>query len=148
MQNKLKEWMNEASKVGVTLEYSPDDMCLMYKGFKLSYRNQEYKIKDMTRSDFYTDVEPHHLDILMEHGFIKGADMINYQRNIKRVENEIKTLENLHNNRDEYEDKVESNPKFFKKKIRNCEDKIDKHTNNLFFYKSKVQQYEERNNII
>ena len=144
-----KIWFEEAVKYGLTI-YTVRDTdinYIVYKGFKITKTEGRYFIQDIRLNDFYTNVDKKQIITLKENGFIKGADIISYERNKRRIAKYISLLEKLYENKEEYVKKYNNNASFYEKKLNNCREGILKYSDLLFFYKAKILQHEIKYNL-
>lgn len=138
----LKLCYDEAVRSGIHIYSDKDCEFLIYKGFKISKFESSYEIHDVRINDFYEDVSKKDLEMFDVHGFLKGADIICYERNKVRYVKYIKKLEKIYEKRTDFRCKYDENPKFYEKGLNNCEEGILKYTDLLFFYKAKILQHE------
>ena len=144
-----KIWFEESVKYGLTI-YTVRDTdinFIVYKGFKITKTEGRYFIQDIHLNDFYTNVDKKQIITLKENGFIKGADIISYERNKRRIAKYISLLEKLYENKEEYVKKYNTNESFYEKKLNNCREGILKYSDLLFFYKAKILQHEIKYNL-
>ena len=139
--DNLREWYEQAAKV--TLVHKAfGSTFVIYKGFKISsFDDGSFEIFDTRFSDVYTKVSLKDMKVFKSKGFIKGANLLMYDRDVKRVKDYTKKLEKLYSERDKYNQKLETNVSFYSKRIKNCEDSIQSNLDLLFFYSSRVKQF-------
>lgn len=143
----VQKWFEESKdKVRVFIQTDEQEY-IIYKGFKITKFSSGYKIQDVRLSDFYSEVKESHFKILVKHGFIRGADAIVYTRNKKRVRTYTKKIEELYDQRKEYQKNLKKNKAFYEKKLRNCQENINKNIDLLFLYKSRISNHESKYNI-
>lgn len=145
----LKLWFEEVFSSGLLQNTSSNINYIIYRGFKLSKNEDDYKIEDVRFSDFYEPVREKDLEILTKLGFLKGADWISHSRNVRRVKIYTRLIERLYNNKKDYKSKLRplKTRAFYQKKLRNCQENIHKTIDLLFLYESKVNQHIEKYNL-
>jgi hypothetical protein len=146
--NILEKWYEELMGNSMGSYNSKGSECLFYKGFKLTKTLDGYKLEDIRLSDFYDPVKKKDYDVLMELGFIKGADTIVNNRNIKRVRIYTRIIERLYEDKKEYKSNLRplKTRVFFQKKLRNCQENINKNIDLMFLHKSQINQYNSKYN--
>ena len=145
--DKARQWFNEAVENRQKVFATSDSDFIIYKGFKITKSiDGNYEIQDVRMNDFYSKVMEKDFIILTNLGFIKGADKISYERNLRRVAIYTKKLEKLYTEREMCKKKLPTNVKFYEKKLKNCQENIGKYIDLMFFYKSQVVQYEQVKN--
>lgn len=142
----IKEWLEEYLSSGIgKLHKTKKYNFIIYKGFKITHHldSDTYEIVDVRYNDFYTELEPRDFRFLHCHGFVKGVDLLMYERDRERFEYstghlEIKYQErdDMKRNRDMYSDRR------FRVKSEGIEKSIREHTDNLFFYGTRMRQIE------
>lgn len=142
----IKQFYREIKKSKINIHVDGLTTFAIYKGFKVSKTNDEYLLQDVRSSDFYDTVKPKHLDMLKSLGFIKGADTIVYNRDLRRVQSYTSLLEKLYKNRKLYEKQLTKDKVFYEKKIKNTNENILKNIDLLFFYKTRVNQFNNKYN--
>ena len=98
MQEQLKKWFNEVSKVAPVHD-TTNGRFVIYKGFKLGLFEEGYRLYDVRFSDMYSQPSSHSISIFEVAGFVKGCDQIRYHRDIKFVNQFTKKLEKFYNKR-------------------------------------------------
>ena len=145
---QLKKWFEEASVIKVftckTHEF------IIRKGFKIThyFEDDTYSILDTRFNDFYTAVSEEDMTLLVSHGFIKGTNIIMYNRNVVRVDNYIKRIEDLYVKKAKYKKLLPRNKPFYTKRIRNCSEGIHNYHDLLQFYQAQVEQFEKTKELI
>lgn len=144
----VKQWFEEVLS-SPFMSISSKSSYIIYKGFKISKIEDEYKIEDVRFSDFYTPVKEAELNTFKKIGFIRGADWIAHKRNLRRVKIYTRLIERLYVEKKEYSSKLRplKTRAFYKKKLRNCQENIHKTIDLLFLYKSRVNQYIDKYNL-
>ena len=147
MEN-LKEWFDEAKVIKVFTFRSHE--FVIRNGFKITHYldDDSYTILNIRQSDFYCNVTQPDMDIFMEHGFIKGADIAVYKRNVVRVDKYLRLIEELYTKKAKYKKSLNKNKAFYTKRIRNCDKNIHEYHDMMQFYQSKVEQFENRKQLI
>jgi len=129
------------------LEYTFYDCSFKIKcGFKLTrYSDDTYTILDTRFSDFYSTVSSEDLVIMVINGIDDGARLISHERNIKRVDKYIKSLEGLFSKKKVALSRIELGgkkpKKFYEKQIKNIMANIHEQNYLLQNYKTKVEQF-------
>lgn len=138
----IKDWFEECNKIYRCGEY---DFALV-NGFKITHylEDDTYTIQDTRLNDFYTSVSENHLNILSEHGFVNGTNIIMYHRNIERVEYYLEKINSTYSKKRLAKQMLKTDKKFYEKQIRNCDSNINNYNDMIHFYKSKIQQFEPK----
>lgn len=140
-QPVLADWYSEAIDYGSPefKNYSGSRF-IIYKGFKITLVDNEYKMEDTRKSDFYSEVTKFDLKFFNKHGFIKACDLLMHKRNILRVKKYTKILERL------YEDKQEMLKQKFVDPLKysNLINGINKYIDLLQTQKSRVSQHNRK----
>ena len=144
---QLQEWFEESRLLKVFT--FRDHEFTIFNGFKITHYFEEdsYSIQDTRHSDFYSEVSQVDLDTLREFGFIKGAKTITYRRSCIRVDEYLRSIEDLYKKRAKYKESLPKNKAFYTKRIRNCNKNIHDNHDMLQFYQSKVEQFESTETI-
>lgn len=136
MDDKVKVWFNEVSRV----HHSSDSSFVIFKGFKITkFDEGGYSIQNVMKSDMYPDATQKEISVFIEHGFVKGATLLQNERDKKRVIKYTKKLESLYTRRAKV--KKESPSKKRDKKIRLINNSIKNNLDLVFFYKTRVNQF-------
>jgi hypothetical protein len=143
--DNIKIWFNQAKSIATTFKTYDSDF-IIYKGFKLSKRNNEYYLQDVRFSNLYTEVSKENLDKFLKLGFKKGADLISFERDSMRVISYKKRTEALYDKRKLFEKELPKKRAFNEKRIRNINKRIDEFIDLLFFYEVRVKQFNIKNN--
>ena len=84
--NIKKKWFKEAEKVCKVHQHNKSRF-IIYRGFKLIFsKGKGYSVVDVRRSEFYTPLSKKDFQVIAKNGFIKGADMLCFARNFRRIE--------------------------------------------------------------
>ena len=136
--------------------------CLYYKGFKCTTNGD---ILDVRHSDFYDEVTLCDLQKFIQHGFIEGADLIMYNRDISRSDEFKSKIETSYNDIQKFETLLKKRHKRkrspyqhrklitmyknrLRKRIRNTRTNILEYLDRMFFYRARLKQYENMINDI
>jgi len=139
----LEELYREALGCKTTAKFSSiNSKSVLYKGFKMSLNLEtfEYNLLDIRKTDFYSSVNDSDFALIVEHGFIKGCDLIMKQRDEERIKSYTRRLEKLYTLKAEYKKDVIKN----KKRLGICEANISETIDLLFFYKARLIQNKEK----
>ena len=123
-----------------------DSEFYIYKGFKLERVLDIIILKDVRYNDFYNKVFKKDKKILKKHGFIKGCDLIMYERDSLRVNRHKGLLESLYIERKKVE-KNYKNPrkrKSSEKRLRSIGPAIQENIDFMFFYDARRIQTKEK----
>lgn len=137
----IENWYKEAISSSRTAKiYLSKHTYVFYKGFRITFdkENNQYYIHDIRKTDFYTRIPEPDYNLLVEHGFIKGCNLIMSSRDEDRVNFHKQKLEKLYSARKEYIKEPLKN----KKRLKVCNDNITYHIDQLFFYKSRLNQFQ------
>lgn len=117
---------------------------LLYKGFKLIKNGDEYSILDIRKFDHYSPVKDRDLIILENEGFVRGCDLILYNRDIHRIQvcNDAIIRKTLL--KKGYKEKLHEDPRGYKKKIGICERQNEELIVLLRFYESRSSQLKKK----
>ena len=122
----LENWFNS---LGLDVHYHKNNEFVFYKGFKITRASQTYKIEDTRFNDFYSEVKLRDKKILTEHGFIKGCDILNYNRDKRRLRYYINQIKRLKQSIKKRKRRLHLNREFNEKRIRNHTDSIKEYEN-------------------
>ena len=137
----VKEWFEEAqADSGTYKDYNKK--YTLYKGFKIEVKEGKYIILDMRFTDMYSQVTQKDREIFEEFGFIRGADLIAYQRDLKRDEYYNRRTEKFYTVKDNLE---KDDPKY-DSKLFNCKENIGKSIDLMFYYRTKINQFNNKYN--
>lgn len=138
-QPVLENWYKEAVDYGSPefQNYSGSKF-IIYKGFKITLVNNEYRMEDTRKSDFYSEVTKPDMKLFHKHGFIKACDIMMNKRNLLRVDKFTKNLEKLYTEKQSLIKKKETKTQ----KYNNIINSIYKYIDLLQTYKSRVAQHE------
>ena len=144
--SETQEWYEEAllgCKVFTTL----DENFIIYKGFKIAKPFEgDYEIKDARYSNMYTRPSSVSLSHFREFGFIKGADVISYKRDVKRLESYKKRTARLYDKRKKFKAQLPKDKKLNEKRIRNINRKIGEFVDLIFYYDTRIKHYNNKYN--
>jgi ribosomal protein S8 len=146
----IEKFLNEYLDAGYgTLRLANGYEYIIYKGFKITKDEEGFNIIDTRFHDFYSKVKKSDLDLLESQGFIKGCDIIMYNRDIRRANRHRHILEELTL---EKESIVKSKGKVSTRKYRMGMDRVSKeirhHLDKLFLYNTRKKQIEIKYNLI
>lgn len=145
----VKEWFEEYRSLEKGKVFKTEEgEFVIYKGFKITLIEGEYRILDVRLNDFYSNVSLRDYNTLTAEGFVRGADMIMLARDSRRVDKHISLLE------DYYTDQKEINKarpsisiKEYKRKLYSVKKNIGESLDKLFFFSSRKRQVESKYNI-
>lgn len=143
MEN-IKNWFNQVKNLVKTFE-DYDSEYVIYKGFKLTKRGEEYFIQDVRFSNLYSEVTVTDLNKFIDKGFIKGADLISFERDTKRILSYKKMAEVLYDRRRKFTKELSKNRALNEKRIRNINRRIEEYIDLMFFYEVRVKQFNIKN---
>lgn len=143
--NNIKIWFNQAKNIAKTFK-AYDSEFVIYKGFKLSERNNEYYLQDVRFSNLYNEVGKEDLDKFLRLGFKNGADLISFERDSMRILSYKKRIESLLAKKGKFEKELVKRRAFNEKRIRNADNKIEEYVDLLSFYEVRVKQFNIKNN--
>lgn len=146
--NKIEQWFDEAKNVPCRFSFLGVES-IIYKGFKISKVDGIFMIYDVRFGNLYSKVKACDMALMDEHGFIKGADIISFNRDEKRINFYKKKAEREYDRRKvcEKELKVKKDIRLNKKRIRNINRRIDIYIDCLFLYRTRVNQYKIKYNL-
>ena len=141
---QLKRWFEEVCSTKVF--DCGNHRFVARKGFKITYYIEDgsYTILDIRTNDFYTEVLESDIKILTKYGFIKGTDLIRYNRSLARVKDYIHKIEGTYAKKARYKTLLHENELFYTKRIKNCNENIHKYHDMMQFYKAQVEQFENK----
>jgi hypothetical protein len=141
--DNVEKWFKEVE--GVTpIHETKGGTFIIYKGFKISFIEGVYHMYDVRFSNLYTSVVQKDLNLFSKHGFIKGADIINYNRNSKRVLSYKKRTEILYDKRAKFKKEMPKNPKLNQKRIKNINIRIRDYVDQMFLYQNRIQDFNNK----
>ena len=150
----LQQWFEEATNVTRLFNNTlTGDDYIIYLGFKITRTDAlEYIIEDVRRSDLFNPLRKSDTKILKRLGFVKGVELIRYQKDQKRVVKSEAALLKAYNGKKEALSQLDNPDRkkpraFYEKKVKNCSNSIQHNADMIFFYRSRVEQYELKNNI-
>tara|TARA_R110000851_G_scaffold295075_1_gene449914 strand:+ start:199 stop:666 length:468 start_codon:yes stop_codon:yes gene_type:complete len=149
--SEIKSWFEEAEKVFNCGEYE----FTIVGGFKIThyFEDNSYSIQDTRFNDFYSKVSEPDLKVIQENGFIKGASILMYRRNVRRVEKYLTLIQKLYKKREDYSKLLGKsrvsikNQNKYTKGIKNCNFNIHNYNDLMHFYKSKAEQFENNKQV-
>ena len=134
--SNVEKWFYEALST-VNVHKDMRGVFLIYKGFKISKQEGEFRIQEVRSSEFYSSVNSKDYAILLKHGFLQGVDQINYFRN-KILINDYKTkIKALYERKLNSQKKLPKNRKLNEKRIRVAEVKIDYYNDLILLLQSR-----------
>lgn len=143
----MEEYLNsEVGKLHVTSDFN----FIIYKGFKIieDPETDNYTLRDVRFNDFYNEVTPRAFNMFLQHGFVKGADLIMLGRDIMRISRHRSILEMKYQDK---ENLIKKKSKYSAHKFGVKLDKIKKDIGDnldaLFFYETRKNQVEHKYNI-
>ena len=141
---QLKQWFEEAGVIRIFT--CKNHNFILRKGFKITHylEDDTYSIVDTRFNDFYTTVSEADMKIFIEKGFVKGTNIIMYNRNVERVADYISKIEGTYVKRDKYKKLLPKNKPFYTKRIKNCNDNIHRYHDMMQFYQAQVEQFENQ----
>ena len=144
--SKVKQWFEEAKRELKLFRVS-DVEFVIYKGFKITSSKSitsKFLIEDVRYSSFYSKPSSIDLDFFKEFGFIKGADIIGFERDSLRIGYYTKKIERLYTKRRKAKKEMHLNKKLNEKRVRNINKHIDNYIDLLFFYQTKINQFNNK----
>lgn len=140
---EIRQWYEEAS-AGLVVHSALTSDFMIYKGFKLSVVDGNYILEDVRFSNMYSKVKEADLTLIKEHGFIKGVDIIGFNRDSKRVSSYKARAEKLYDKRRKCKNELPKNKALNEKRIRNINKRIDDYIDLLFFYDTRIKQFHDK----
>ena len=122
--SETQRWFEEAEKELKIFTWDGES-CVMYKGFKITKSGSGYKIEDIRFSNMYDAPSKISLGHFKRFGFIKGADIIGFKRETKRIETYKKKIEVLYEKRKKFKKEMSKDRRLNTKRIRNINKHID-----------------------
>lgn len=140
----VEEWFEEYMTSGRGKLYRGDGFeFIIYKGFKIIKDEDGMRIVDVRKNDFYTDVQPKDFRVLHCYGFVKGADMVMYYRDSKRVAYFRDRLETRYREREALRAQKDTlDPRKYKLKLTTLDTSLRDYLDKLFFYETRKKQVE------
>lgn len=89
-------WFEEAKRYGAVYYKEPGVEFIIYKGIKLEKTNDGLRMLDVRFNDFYGRVPKRDKKFLKKHGFIKGCDIMMYNRDLIRSSKYKKDIEDFY----------------------------------------------------
>lgn len=138
-----ESWFKECKESGVKVHQHMGEQFVIYKGFKIIKRGEEYSSVDVRKNDFYSPISKEDIGVINRRGFIKGVGILSHRRNKRRVGIYRALISRVRRELKLYHSglRESSRKEFFKKKIRNAELRIDKSKTLLALYKTRVAQF-------
>lgn len=115
---------------------------VMYKGFKVNKKGEEYEVKNVRRSEFYEDVPENVKQSMVNNGFKKTCLLLNYKENLIRIGDLKKQIKNLYKEYEYYNKTIDEDYAKNKKRMGVALRDIDDCKADLAFYEAKVKEYE------
>lgn len=144
--SEIQIWFEEAKKEALVFNVLEDEF-VIYKGFKLTNGDSGYVLEDTRFSNMYTPVTKTSMEKFRTHGFVKGADIISFERNTKRVESFKRRAELLYDKRRKFKKELPKNKRLNEKRIRNINKRIEEFIDHMFLFKSRIQQFNNKYNL-
>lgn len=141
--NDIKQWFKEAEKKLKVFKFE-NDIFILYKGFKITNLKNKYFIQDVRYSNVYSPPSLINLKCFQEFGFIKGADIISYNNNIKKIKRYKSKMEILYEKRKKFKKEMHKDRRLNTKRIRNINKHIDEYADLVFLYQSKVNDFNDK----
>lgn len=142
---EIRGWFEEAKVLRV---YNcGDHEFTIEKGFKVThyFEDDTYSVLDTRFNDFYTEVSEANMKIFRDNGFLKGTNIIMYERNVRRVDRYLRLIEGLYTKIASYKKLLSKDKVFYTKRIKNCKENIHDYHDLMQLYKSRVDQFEGQN---
>ncbi len=135
----LEKWFNQA-KLNTRVFKDKNSSFVIYKGFKIRKSDKKYSILDTRLRDLYSKIRDKDLIVINKYGFIRGVDLLSYERNVRRSYYYKRRTEKYYTIRDS----LIKNDKDYNNKLNNCNNNIYKNIGLIFFYNSKIHQFKSK----
>ena len=146
MDNEIQIWFEEAEKREKVFSNLHDEF-VIYKGFKITKnRFGTYMLQDVRFSNMYAPSNEKCYKIFKDLGFIKGADSISFERDVKRVAFYKRKTEQLYDKRRRCKKEMPKDKRLNEKRIRNINKKIKEYVDLIFFYETRIKQFNSKYN--
>lgn len=143
MNDNIQTWFEEAKEKVLVFSTTVGEF-LIYKGFKISSEEGVFKIEDVRFSNLYSSPSRSNLKYFSQHGFVKGADIIAYHRNLKRIELYRKRAERLYQRRAKFKKDLHKNKRLNEKRIRNINKHIEEYVDYVILYENRVRDFNSK----
>ena len=149
MANIIEKWLEEYLDSGKGKLYKGDGFeFIIYKGFKILMDEEQIQIKDVRKNDFYTEVDPGDFSTLTHLGFVKGCDVIVYNRDCRRVAYYQHKLGQKVNEREEVRSqRATMDPRKYLVRLDSVQKSITDFKDKLFFFEVRKTQIENKYNL-
>lgn len=140
-----EKWFNEClSNNDVKVFNDGEFEFVIYKGVKLVKTNDGFRLLDVRFNDFYSRLAKPYKRILRKHGFVKGCDIMMYERDLMRCRKYERYLEELYTYKKRLLKKLDevTYKRPIRKKLGVMERKASDAIDDLFFYNSRKEQFE------
>lgn len=119
---------------------------LIYKGFKITKEENNYRIQDVRRSEFYSSVKESEYELMLEKGFVHAADLISYELNLERIENYKVSIEALELKKKLAKKTLREDRRLNLKRIRLAEENIVELQDLIQLSQSRIKQFNNKYN--
>ena len=149
MTNIVEQWLEEYLSSGRGKLYVGDGFeFIIYKGFKILRDEENTRIMDVRKTDFYSEVTIEDFNVLCTQGFVKGCDILVYNRDCKRVKYYKGRLAQKYKEREEArKQKGTVDPRRLAVRLESLDRMITDGVDKLFFFEVRKTQTENKYNL-
>ncbi len=141
----VREMFEEASRiVNVYKDYKGE--FLIYKGFKITKEEHNYRIQDARHSEFYSSVKSEEYEMMIDKGFIKAVDLISYKLNLERIEDYRDQIKELDLKKKVAKKHIKQNRRLNLKRIRLADENIVELKDQIQLSQSRIEQFKNKYN--
>ena len=153
MENKIRCWYNEAIKHCREHSTAKENF-IIYKGFKISCCVNSrlgvkfgFILRDVRKSDNYSDVSEKDLKELNDRGFIAGCDHLSYIRDNEAIKKLTLSVEMMYAKTKKAKKELPKNKRLNLKRIRCLKVNIDIVIDQMFIHKIRIEQFNSKYNL-
>jgi len=142
MSNVIKQWYMELIKEKKGIHISNQ---IIYKGFVIKNDKDTYSILNYSSDGSgYKEVKTSHIEALTEYGFLKGVDKIIYDRDIKRISYHKKSIEDLTNFHEKFNEKRHIESVYDDRSKKTIQNTIKNHVEAYYEIKMRINNYKKK----
>lgn len=140
MSNVIKQWYMELIKEKKGIQIGNQ---IVYKGFVIIKEKNEYKLLKYA-TDGFKKVKEYNVEVLKEHGFVKGIDKIIYDKDVKRISYHKKAIEELTNLKTKFDEKTHIENVYDDRSKKTLQNVIKNHVETYYDIKMRITNYRKK----